>query len=288
GVADVYRVTSDNGFVIEATANHRFLTPDGYKMLSELSPGDLVMMNGEPAYKNKEWLRQKYVVEGLTQKEIASLVGCTDHTIRKWVRVHGLQQDPIARLHEYNRKYGVFGKGETAETNESIKRRTEKIRAKLKGRPAYARGPEHHTWKGDAATINAGHYRGRKVLKNKVCVYCGAPAEAHHIDGNPLNNSPENLKPVCSKHHHMEHGKHVLMVAHPVPIKSIEHVGRLKVYDIEMQHEPNLVVNQYIVHNSRRYITMEPEFYVPEFWRQAPENKKQGSGGPVSMELTEA
>src|SRR5690606_24840882 len=46
GVADVYRVTSDNGFVIEATANHRFLTPDGYKMLSELSPGDLVMMNG--------------------------------------------------------------------------------------------------------------------------------------------------------------------------------------------------------------------------------------------------
>lgn len=39
---------------------------------------------------------------------------------------------------------------------------------------------------------------------------------------------------------------------------------------------------------SRRYITMEPEFYVPEFWRQAPENKKQGSGGPVSMELTEA
>lgn len=29
---------------------------------------------------------------------------------------------------------------------------------------------------------------------------------------------------------------------------------------------------------SRRYVTMEPEFYVPQAWRSAPENKKQGSG----------
>jgi thymidylate synthase (FAD) len=35
--------------------------------------------------------------------------------------------------------------------------------------------------------------------------------------------------------------------------------------------------------SSRRYITMEPEFYIPEAdeWRTAPEDKKQGSGGPV-------
>jgi thymidylate synthase (FAD) len=35
--------------------------------------------------------------------------------------------------------------------------------------------------------------------------------------------------------------------------------------------------------SSRRYITIEPEFYVPksEKWRLAPDNKKQGSGGPI-------
>ena len=35
--------------------------------------------------------------------------------------------------------------------------------------------------------------------------------------------------------------------------------------------------------SSRRYITMDPEFYVPnkEEWRLAPDNKKQGSGGPI-------
>jgi thymidylate synthase (FAD) len=30
---------------------------------------------------------------------------------------------------------------------------------------------------------------------------------------------------------------------------------------------------------SRRYVTMEPEFYEPDVWRGAPENKKQGSFG---------
>ena len=35
--------------------------------------------------------------------------------------------------------------------------------------------------------------------------------------------------------------------------------------------------------SSRTYITSEPEFYVPsqDEWRLAPDNKKQGSGGPV-------
>lgn len=35
---------------------------------------------------------------------------------------------------------------------------------------------------------------------------------------------------------------------------------------------------------SRRYVTLEPEFYVPGAgeWREAPENSKQGSGGPVA------
>lgn len=38
--------------------------------------------------------------------------------------------------------------------------------------------------------------------------------------------------------------------------------------------------------SSRRYITEEPEFYIPNpsEWRQAPENSKQGSGGMLENE----
>lgn len=40
--------------------------------------------------------------------------------------------------------------------------------------------------------------------------------------------------------------------------------------------------------SSRRYVTEEPEFYIPEVWRAAPEHKKQGSGGPVDSYLSES
>lgn len=41
--------------------------------------------------------------------------------------------------------------------------------------------------------------------------------------------------------------------------------------------------------SSRRYITEEPVFYVPENneWRSKPENSKQGSGAPIRWELGE-
>lgn len=39
--------------------------------------------------------------------------------------------------------------------------------------------------------------------------------------------------------------------------------------------------------SSRRYITEEPAFYIPQKdqWRSAPENSKQGSGAPIEWEL---
>lgn len=39
--------------------------------------------------------------------------------------------------------------------------------------------------------------------------------------------------------------------------------------------------------SSRRYITEEPAFYIPNMnqWRSAPENSKQGSGEPIQWEL---
>jgi thymidylate synthase (FAD) len=38
---------------------------------------------------------------------------------------------------------------------------------------------------------------------------------------------------------------------------------------------------------SRRYVTAEPESYVPPVWRSAPESKKQGSGGPLPADVQE-
>lgn len=39
--------------------------------------------------------------------------------------------------------------------------------------------------------------------------------------------------------------------------------------------------------SSRRYITEEPEFYIPDYWRGPAVNKKQGSGAEVHIDISD-
>lgn len=75
GKKPVYRLTTAHGYTIDATADHQFLTDNGWKRLGDLIVGkDFVMINGQPAYKNSEWLNQKYNVENLSQAEIGEMI----------------------------------------------------------------------------------------------------------------------------------------------------------------------------------------------------------------------
>lgn len=79
-------------------------------------------------------------------------------------------------------------------------------------------------------------------------------------------------------------------------------VFRHNVFTFEV-HAPLMVVRQWYKHavaasawddqngwneNSRRYITEDEEFYVPENFFAAPENKKQGAGGIVDFDTNGA
>ena len=92
GKKEVYLVKTKLGYEIKSTLEHRFYTDNGWKKLKDIKVGDLVYANSEPAYKNKEWLKQKYNIENLDQGEIGVLCGVTNHTIEEWVRKFGLQK----------------------------------------------------------------------------------------------------------------------------------------------------------------------------------------------------
>lgn len=56
-------------------------------------------------------------------------------------------------------------------------------------------GEKNPAWKGDNATKHTGRTRAEKLYP------CPNGMERHHIDGNPLNNAPENIQFVTKKQH---------------------------------------------------------------------------------------
>lgn len=43
-------------------------------------------------YTSKQWMHKKYVVEKLTEQEIAELANTTQATINNWLHKHGLKR----------------------------------------------------------------------------------------------------------------------------------------------------------------------------------------------------
>ena len=319
---EVITITDEFGNRISCTSNHRILTPGGYVEAGMIEKGDLVSHNGLPAYTDKEWLlnmakthnakqiadvcgvtdrtiheykkkfnistktntgklytdkdwlNHHYNVLNMTLVEVSSLANTSTHTIRKWAKTFGIQKDHIKVLSDYIKENGTY----IPELEDAYKRA---------GKAAKTR-----RLRGDKKTYFSGDgYRYRKIaLKEQgwvKCFYCDAPIdEIHHKDKNRDNNTVENLVGLCSNHHYLIHGKKP-MVYGSSKVVSIESAGRYMTYDIEMELEENFVAGGIIVHNSRRYITEEEEFYIPfvDQWRSAPENSKQGSGGPVSSDV---
>lgn len=87
-----------------------------------------------------------------------------------------------------------------------------------------APGPDHHQWKGDAASRGTGHARAQKAFSLGPCERCGrAGVERHHKDGNTLNNSSANVAVLCRRCHLAEDGRLDHFIAAGVPFRTKPH-----------------------------------------------------------------
>lgn len=253
GKKEVYELTTEDGYKIKATAQHKFLTKEGYRQLSDLKIGDYVLTNGIEAYKNKNWLNKKYNEENMSQQEIGDYCGVSKHTIRSWVRKYGLQKEAGS---------WCIGKkppnaGKTKYTYPPLMSTSEKQKGNKNNRNREYKLNENPT------TISGGYFlTRRKYKKTGECFICkeNGYTELHHKDKNPKNTSKDNVIELCMMCHKRQHLKDSVMVVKPSKIISIKYVGIEDTYDVEMMAPyNNFVANGFIVHNSvqsQRYVNM--------------------------------
>jgi len=254
GVKDLLEVKCVSGRSIKATAQHRFLTDEGWQKLGNLKAGDRLTANGLDLYDNKEWLYKKYIEENNTLKEMAVLMGCCVSIVTRTLRKHNINKPLSMRK---NRKGGYGRKKTYKECDEISKRMT---------------GEKNPRWKGDAIGSSAGYLRANKMYTPDICWGCGSKEhlERHHMDKDPTNNEKENIKFLCRSCHKAFHvGSGVLSVFSD-EIVSIIPCGKNRTFDIEMEEEPhNFVANGLVVHNSQestRYVNYqgkEMQFILP-------------------------
>jgi thymidylate synthase ThyX len=312
GIRPVFRVELEDGKSITCSKDHRFLTPEGWLPLHEVlggldvSPAGLavygsrdlpIATNGMLAYQDRDWLKRRYIDQNLPQQEIARQAGVSSHTIRAWVRKHGLQK-PLGSW-TAGREPWNKGKRYRAGWKHSPETRKRLSEQKL--------GEKNPQWRGGITRYSTQLRRGVEELlplvferDNYTCRLCGrrgGALEGHHIL--PVWSRPDlvcelsNLATLCEECHGGIQGRErefaarlgvpaqdVAALAGTSPprgrprvftpkfcrLRAVTYAGEQETYDIEMEGpNSNFVANGIVTHNSQlsqRYVDESVAEYV--------------------------
>ena len=288
GVRPVFKVTLANGYSLKMTKDHLCLTSDGWKTLEqatgvhrgirgaatwrEASPQFAV--NGVPAHWDRDWLQARRA-EGLQVQAIADRAGVSYHTIRKALRIFGLQ----FTAKEKSKFSGLAQRGQrrTSSRHQHTPEGLARIRAARSGQAS-------NFWKGGVTggrqligawtTSHAGKVHERNDFK---CVNEISTFWDRHATSQPRH--PAKRRPAVRK-----------LVRGWSSVEHIEYVGEEMTYDLEvLGPDHNFVANGFIVHNSvneysARYSILDREFYVPEPEQLAAQatSNRQGRGDVIT------
>lgn len=141
---------------------------------------------------DEEWLRQKYIEDGLSTHEIATLIGSTPGNVYAHLVAKGIVLRTIVEGLEAKYPEGRFG--ETASNWKGGKRKA--------GSKGYIQvyQPDHPY--ADQAGYVMEH---RLVLEKKLGRYLDPSEDSHHINEDVEDNRPENLMAVSRSEHKLIH-----------------------------------------------------------------------------------
>jgi len=217
GSKEVFAVKAGSSS-LRATAEHRFLTPEGYKQLRELGPGSLVGLRGRKT-RSRKAPKLLYVLRG--------------------VRHHPHAQVTCHKLSESVRKSQRRLPGAT-----TLLYRVPEHRLVVEADMNALSLPEF------VGRCQEGEIEGLSFLDPALVV--------HHRDRNPKNNALENLAVLTEAAHAALHRSATqgLYAVQWVEVESITACGKEETFDLTMKGpQHSYVANGFVVHNSGKTLT---------------------------------
>jgi thymidylate synthase (FAD) len=308
GKQHVYTVTTEDGKFLSMTPQHRVLTPEGWQTMGDAvglvgsgekaiatKPCHLIangIVAGTGLHMDKTWLTQQKSA-GAGVANMAEASGCSYHTIRKWLKIHGLTFNHKERNAVHGEPWNKGKGGYKLEISPQGRLARSENGNKLKGK-------NNPGWKGGVTPprIRSAVWANRNKAKvaekfNYVCQKCNTPnygLVVHHVL--PVGGWPskamefDNLTVVCPSCHidihrsplaELEFASSVLAVVperegpdkqttclmgHPVKVTSVTYRGYEDTYDLCVGGPwHNFVANGLVVHNSvnqesHRYLSL--------------------------------
>lgn len=268
GKRKVYKLKTDLRYELICTEDHEIYTPCGYKKLKDLKINDLIYVNGNDVkvlYQDHDWLYNQYITLNKTIKQIAKEQNVSQSTVKKWKERLNIPKKPEGWA---NVGKEPWNKG-LNEDDPRVKRQIEALRENRYDRWKDMRG-EYEKYPNGSAIIKKTPSCYRKYKKDK-CEVCGRTEflEVHHKDGNHENFEESNLFTGCPSCHQGIENKS-LNILYSDKIISIEELGEVDVYDLEVNSEyHNYIANGIIVHNcnyGKDKFDNEIKFIEPVFY----------------------
>lgn len=228
GIVDVYEIKTNLGYTIKSTMNHRFLNElSQWQELDMFHLGDMIGVNGSDTLDGG--------VCRVCDKEIKKKTStiCLECYRKRPAKKYycDICNKSISRQRTY-----------CIDCYNNIQR-------------------EEARYNDDVLDNTARQRKDCQELKKYYCESCGITGirlENHHIDKNPCNNNPDNIKTLCCQCHREIHIKNDYK---DNPYKNrfmmfdeiieINYIGKEQVYDLEMKApNHNFIANGFISHNS--------------------------------------
>jgi thymidylate synthase (FAD) len=324
GVQPVFELTLADGKQLKLTENHRVLTTEGWQTMAEavglrgkaeeatMTRPCALLVNGHPVHQDRDWLQTRREA-GLSVQEMAHDAGCSYHTIRKWLRCHGLQFT-AAEQYRSRRPWNAGRRGYSIRLVHTPEHLAAIRFARSGERSNFWRGGRSSDRQSIAAWTTQKAPRVH-LLYDYTCQKCrrrGGRLHAHHVVPVWLDPSSArdigNLASLCDHCHRQVHGTRESelhfaeefaellgfatdgpvtrtrgwrLTAHAVAVTAIRYVGLRQTYDLAVAGDwHNFVANGVVVHNSfnefsMRYAKATDDFYIPE-----PEDVRSQVGKP--------